>query len=189
MTRAEDALARAGTGVQPQIAQWVATTRARSGIPRDGARWKLAPDDEPAAIAAVQAVLDLVYANKLAAAEKAAAAAEQRWPALPGLLAARCDLELRRGAPAAARRLCERANAHGGSSWGLYLLGIIELRDPSPAATASGIARLRAAIALDPELGQAWRALGKALARAKATGDLEQLGRDYQARFGSPLPR
>ena len=188
VTWAEDALARAGAGTGPQIALWVATRRVRSGIPREGARWKLAPEDEAAAMAAVQGVLDLVYANKLGAAEKAAVAAERRWPALPGLLAARCDLELRRGALAAARRLCERASAHGGSSWGLYLLGILELRDPSPAATTAGIARLRAAIALDPDLGQAWRSLGKALARAKATDQLGQLGRDYQARFGAPLP-
>ncbi|HWU91079.1 MAG TPA: hypothetical protein VN253_27625, partial [Kofleriaceae bacterium] len=81
----------------------------------------------------------------------------------------------------------ERAGAHGGSSWALYLLGILELRGLGPAPTAAGIARLREAIALDPDLSQAWRALAAALARAKATAELDQLGRDYQAHFGSPL--
>lgn len=191
LTWAEDALARAvaAGGADPKIAQWCATTRVRYGIPRDGARWKLVPEDDAAAVTAVRGVLDLVYEDKLAAAERAAAAAERRWPALPGLLAVRCDLEIRRGALAAARRLCTRAIASGGSSsWALYLLGILELRDPGRSATAAGIARLGEAIALDPDLGQAWRALAKALRRAGDTVRLDQLGRDYQARFGSRLP-
>lgn len=184
VTWTEDALAKAGAPADHEIARWVATTRIRYGLPREGA--KLAPADDAAALAAVRGVLDLVYANKLAAATRAAAAAEKRWPALPGLLAARCDLDLRRGSLGSARALCARA-ARGGSSWGTYLLGIIELKGTGAAATAAGIARLRAAIAADPELGQAWRALSKALGRANATAELEQLRRDYQARFGAPL--
>jgi predicted Zn-dependent protease len=147
------------------------------------------PEDDAAAVTAVRGVLASVNANKFDAAAKAAGIAEKRWPALPGLLAGRCDLEMRRGALAAARQHCDRAIAQGGSSWALYLRGILELRGEGPAATTAGIARLRAAIDLDPELGQAWRALGKALDRAKDTTLLDQLRRDYQARFGSPLPK
>jgi len=54
-------------------------------------------------------------------------------------------------------------------------------------APALAIDAYRKAIALDPDLSQAWRALAAALARAKATAELDQLGRDYQAHFGSPL--
>jgi len=190
LTWAEAAVAKAGApaGADHGIAAWAATTRARYGIPRDGARWKLAPEDDAAAVAAVRSVVALANANKIDAAVKAAGAAARRWPQLPGLLAARCDLELRRESLDAARRECDRAITQGGSSWALYLRGIIELRTDSPAATASAIARLREAIALDPELGQAWRALGKALERAKAAVPLEQLRRDYQARFHARLP-
>jgi tetratricopeptide (TPR) repeat protein len=191
LTWAEAAVARSGAaaGADHGISSWVATTRARYGIPRDGARYKLAPADEAAAVTAVRGVVAFVNANQFDAAAKAARAAERRWPALPGLLAARCDLELRRGALAAARQYCNHAIARGGSSWGLYLSGVLELRAGSPAGTAAGIQRLRAAIELDPDLGQAWRTLGKALDRARATAELEQLRQDYRAKFGSSMPR
>jgi predicted Zn-dependent protease len=190
VTWTEAALAGAGAaaGAKHPIVQWAATTRVRYGIPRGGGRWKLVPQDDAAALTAVRDALGMVYANKLAAAEQTLTAAERRWPALPGLLAVRCELERQRGAPEAARRLCSRAIANDGSSWAMYLLGILELRNVSPAATAAGIKRLREAIALDPDLAQAWRALGKALQRAKDTASFAQLDRDYQARFGSPLP-
>jgi Matrixin len=188
LTWAEIALGNAGAAAGHPIAAWAATTRVRYGVPRNGARWKLAPEDDAAAVTAVRGVLASVNASKFDAAAKAAAAAEKRWPALPGLLAARCDLEMRRGALAPARQYCDRAIGQGGSSWALYLRGILELREEGPAATKAGIARLRAAIDLDPELGQAWRALGRALDRAQATAPLDQLRRDYQAHFGSPLP-
>jgi tetratricopeptide (TPR) repeat protein len=190
LTWAENAVARSQAGPTGDggIAAWAATTRARYGIPADGTRYHLRPEDEGAALAAVRGVLDLVNAGSFAAAAKAARAAEQRWPDLPGLLGARCDLELRRGHLGAARSLCARAVAHDPTSWALYLGAILELQDPRPAATQRGIERLREAIRIDPDLGQAWRALGKALERANASADLGQLRRDYQARFGEPLP-
>jgi hypothetical protein len=186
-TRAENALTRAGAGANDHgIAAWAATTRARYGIPRDGARWKLTLDDEAAAVAAVRNAISLVNASEWDAATSAIDAAERRWPALPGVLTARCALEFRRDAIAAARRLCERALAQGGSSWARYLLGTLELqtRRGSPAA---GMAHLRDVIARDPELAQAWQKLARALEKARATAELEQLRRDYRARFGTAL--
>jgi hypothetical protein len=50
------------------------------------------------------------------------------------------------------------------------------------------MAHLREAIARDPDLVQAWRKLARALERARATDELEQLRRDYRARFGAALP-
>jgi tetratricopeptide (TPR) repeat protein len=189
VTWAEDALAKAGVALDSdqQTAVWAASTRPRYGLPRDGARWKLAPDNEGDALAAVLEALGLIGSGKFAAATRVLAAAERRWPALPGLLAVRCDLEMRRGALAAARARCKRAIAQGGSSWALYLLAIMELQSGRPPAMQAGIARLREAIELDPALGQAWRALGQALARTKATAEYEQLRRDYEARFHVPL--
>lgn len=190
LTWAEQALARAGVAhdSDQDIAVWVASMRPRYGLPREGARWKLAPDNEADALAAVRNVHALTNDGKLAAAARAAAIAERRWPDLPGLLAARCDLEMRRGALATARQHCKRAIAQGGSSWALYMMGILELRGSTPAAQQAGIAHLRAAIELDPALGPAWRSLGKALARTRAVDEHEQLRREYEARFHAPLP-
>jgi tetratricopeptide (TPR) repeat protein len=188
LTRAENALARAGAGAADHgIAAWAATTRARYGIPRDGVRWNLALDDEAAAVTTVRNAVALVNASEWNAAANAIDDAERRWPALPGVLAARCALEFRRDAIAAARRLCERAMAQGGSSWALYLLGTMELETRRGPA-AAGMAHLREAIALDPDLVQAWRKLARALEKTRATAELEQLRRDYRARFGAALP-
>jgi predicted Zn-dependent protease len=158
-------------------------TRARYGVPHG----KLAGDDEAAAVAAVRAIIELINANKFDAATKAAAAADKRWPNLPGVAAARCDLDVKRRDTGGARAWCARAIAHNESSWGLYLSAILDLQDTNAAGTAKGIAHLRDAIALDPELGQAWRALGRAFERAKAMDDLAKLRRDYETRFGTPL--
>jgi hypothetical protein len=189
LTWAEDALAGAGVGADSrhEIAVWAATSRARYGIPRDGARWKLSPDDEAAATTAVREAVTLSNAGEFDATEKVIAQAERRWPSLPGVLTARCALDFQRDAIAAARQRCDHAIVQGGSSWALYLRGVIELEDRRGRA-AVGIARLRAAIALDPDLVQAWRAVGKALRRTRAHADLERLRLDYRARFNAPLP-
>jgi hypothetical protein len=189
LTWTDEALvsARARPGATHGIGSWAQTTRVRYGIPRNAERWKLAPEDEASAVAAVRGVLALITANQLDAASRAETAAEHRWPRLPGLLAMRCDVELRRNALAKARAACDRAIEQGASSWALYLLGVIELRAPSVTATWAAVARLRAAIDLDPELAQAWRALAKALERGKADAQLEQLRRDYRTRFHDPL--
>jgi predicted Zn-dependent protease len=190
ITWAEAALANAGlgAGIDPGIATWAAMTRMRYGIPRDGERWKLSADNEADALAAVKDAHALANNNRFDAARQAATAAERRWPGLPGLLAVRCDIELNSGNQAGARTFCNRALSHGESSWAVYLLGVLDLRRDGSIAHPAGIKRLREAIQLDPELGPAWRSLAKALARSKATADYEQLRRDYEARFHSPLP-
>jgi len=193
VTWTENALARAAgaagaEGEGDSITVWAATTRARYGIPKDGARWKLTPDDEPAAAAAIREAVALVNASNFEAAAKAIDTAERRWPELPGVLTARCALEYRRDAIAAARQHCDRALAQGGTSWALYLRGQIELASGRPGALKAAIGRLRAAIALDPDLAQAWQALGQALGRTHANAEREQLRRDYRARFHARLP-
>src|SRR5262249_10318799 len=151
VTWAEDAALKAGGDDATKT--WAAMTRARYGVPRG----KVNPPDDAAAGAAVRGGIGLVNPGKLDPAPRAAASAETRWPGLPGLYAARCNLEVNRHAYAAAKSLCAHAIAQGNSSWGAYLIGILDLQDQSEAGTARGIADLRAAIALDPELGQAWR--------------------------------
>src|SRR5262249_53439131 len=146
ITRAENALAKAGGEAGTRgIAVWAATTRARYGIPRDGARWNLTVDDEAAAVTVVRNAISQVNASQWDTAIATINDAERRWPALPGVLAAHCALDFRRDQIASARRLCERALAEGGSSWTLYLLGTMNLeeRGGNPAA---GTAQLKEAV-------------------------------------------
>jgi predicted Zn-dependent protease len=139
-------------------------------------------------VAVEKQVLELVYASKYADAEKILGAADKKWPAAPGLAAVRCDLALRMGQTPAAKTACAKAlAADPNESWALYLTGVIALKDAS--GTKNGIAELKKAIAVDPDLGQAWRTLAKAYERAKDQAALDQLGKDYQAKFGQALPR
>lgn len=184
LTWTEDAIAKAKLENDPAAAH-AAQTRARFGIAR-GAKF-VAPEQEAALVAAIRGVLDLIYASKFGDAERALAAADKRWPNAPGLIAARCDLAFRMGQIEAARAACSRALAADASdSWALYLLGVLLLRDAG--TTNAGIAKLKAAIVVDPDLGQAWRSLAQAYARGKDQAALDQLGKAYFAKFGQPLP-
>ena len=71
MTWAEDAAAKAGPDGAGIVA-WAQGLRARYGVPRDGKKYKITPESEGELVLAVRGVLDLVYANKLAEADKAA---------------------------------------------------------------------------------------------------------------------
>jgi tetratricopeptide (TPR) repeat protein len=180
------AMAALGTsaGDAIAVAQSVAGTRARYGVAR-GATF-VAPADEGELVAAIRASLDSVYADKYVEAEQGLAALSKRWPKAPGIAAVRCDLALRREQLAEARRFCALAlRADDQQSWAHYLSGILALRG---SGTAAGIAHLRRAIEVDPDLGQAWRALGKALWRAGDKAALLRLATGYQAKFGQPLP-
>src|SRR5688500_9692134 len=186
MTWAGGAAAKAGPG-GAAIRAWASGLRARYGVPRDGKKYKITPESEGELVFAVRGVLDLVYANKLGDATEAARKAEKRWPGAPGLLAARCDLALRKNSISQAKQLCAKAIAeYDGAAWAHYLMGIIILKNARD--TDKGIASLRAAIAADPDLGQAWRALGKALARKKDRAALDELRAQYRTKFGTPLP-
>jgi tetratricopeptide (TPR) repeat protein len=185
LTWTEDAIARAKLEHDP-AAIALAQTRARYGIPRGAAF--VTPAQEAALVAAIRLALDLVYASKFAEAERALAAGEKKWPNAPGLVAARCDLALRMSQFDAARGACARAlAADPEDSWAIYLQGVLYLRDAG--TTPAGIARLKKAIEIDPELGQAWRTLGKAYERGHNKAALEELDQAYRVKFGTPLPR
>ncbi len=184
LTWTEDAITKGKLEKDPIAAQ-VAQTRARYGVPR-GAKF-VTPDKESALVLAVRNGLDLVYASKYGDAERVLAAAEKQWPGAPGIWATRCDLDLRMGSIDGARAACARAlQIDPGESWALYLSGVISLKTAS--GNQQGIDFLKKAILADPELGQAWRTLGKAYGRTKDQAASDQLAKDYQAKFGQPLP-
>ena len=186
LTWTEEAIARAKLENDP-VAVQIAQVRARYGVPR-GSKI-VAPEQEAALVAAVKAALASIYASKFGEAEKTLAAAEKKWPGSAGLAGARCDLGIRMGQIGGARAACARAlAADPNASWALYLSGVILLRDAS--GTKAGIEKLKRAIEIDPELGQAWRTLAKAYRqRGNNKAALEQLDKDYTAKFGQPLPQ
>ncbi|MBA3459934.1 MAG: hypothetical protein H0T46_08230 [Deltaproteobacteria bacterium] len=184
LTWTEEAIVKAKLEGDP-LAVSVAQTRNRYGVPR-GAKF-VSPDQEGALVAAVKSAQASIYAKKYAEAEKALKAAEKAWPGAPGLDAERCELEYYQTRMDAARAACARALAtYPDQSWALYMSAIIAFQNPN--STKAGIEHLKKAIAVDPELGQAWRTLAKAYMRVKDKAARDQLAKDYQAKFGSPLP-
>lgn len=189
VTLAERALDRQvalAPGTDAEGREWAARVRGRYGLPPTATRWKIAPTDEGEYIATVRELLDLVYADKFAEAKRLAATADKRWKGAPGLLAARCDLALRQQQVPAAQKLCDQAiAAWSGAAWALYLRGVLLA---ARAKNAEAIASLRAAIAAEPTLAQAYRTLGKALTRTGDKAGRDALAAEYQTRFGARLP-
>ena len=186
LTWTEEALEQGKLAGDPAAAV-IAQTRARNGLPR-GAKF-VKPEDENALVEAVREARNLINANKHGEAERMLAAADKKWPGAPGVLAERCELALRGGAVDAARVACDRAlRGDPDASWALYLSGVIALKDTSPAGAKTGIDRLKHAIAVDPDLGQAWRALGQAYARTNDKAARQELATAYAAKFGQALP-
>ncbi len=185
LTWAEEAIA-AGKLNDPGYAM-IASTRARYGLAKGG---KVKPEQEGELVAAIKQASAAIYASKFADAHKALDAIDRKWPGSPGALAFRCDLAMREGAIASAKGYCNRALAlDPDESWANYLAGVLALRDTSAAGTKAGVEKLKWAIVVDPDLGQAWRALAKAYVRAKDEAALQKLSQEYAAKFGTPLPQ
>ena len=183
LTLAQDAIAAGKLDADPMTAE-IARDRARYGAPRG----MFKPGVEGAVVTATKQALTLVGSGKLADASHAIAAAERSYPRAPGPATARCDLELVQGAVEPAKAACARAiAADPDESFALYLAAILAFKNVDAASTQSGIEKLKHAIAVDPELGQAWRALGKAYERANDTAARAELAKQYAAKFKQSL--
>lgn len=186
LTWTEEAIAAGKVENHPAAAE-VAQSRARYGVPKQNKFVKV--DDEWALVTTTREVVQAIGSGKLVDGERALAAAEKRWPTAPGLAAMRCDLAFRQNNVEAARAACNRALAiDPDESWALYLGGVLALKDTSASGTKSGIDKLKRAIVVDPALGQAWRALGKAYDRANDKAAHDDLAQKYQAKFQQALP-
>lgn len=184
LTWIEDASQKAKLDGDPTLAA-VAQTRARYGVQR-GAKY-VKPESEAELVAAVRGALNLVYANKFGPAAQAIAAGEKKWPGAPGFEGVRCDLLMRQSNFAGAKAACARAIATDPhESWALYLAGVLDLREPG--TENAGKEKLKAAIAADPDLAQAWRTLAKAYARDHDKASLDALSAAYQTKFNQVMP-
>lgn len=185
ISAAERAIAHVEAGPDHPVRAWASRLRARYGLPPAG-KGQVPAADEGAYVAAVREILDLVYANKFAAAEARAKVATKKWPRTPGVLGARCDLAFRQGATAAASSLCDQAIAiWPGAAWAQYLRGVMLLQRGK---TRPAITALRTAITGEPELAPAYRTLGKAYTMAGDRAGHDALDAEYQQRFGGQLP-
>jgi tetratricopeptide (TPR) repeat protein len=187
LTWTDEVLAAGKLEGVPEAAS-VSSTRARYGNPKGTKLIK--PEAEGPFVSALRGASELIYGNKYPDAHRALDAIDKKWPRVPGTAAFRCDLAMREGNYGLANAECSRAlAADPDESWALYLAGVLALRDTSTSGTKSGVTKLERAIKVDPELGQAWRALGKAYAREKNQAAIDQLSKDYAAKFGTPLPQ
>ncbi|HEY4241478.1 MAG TPA: matrixin family metalloprotease [Kofleriaceae bacterium] len=175
---AEDALAESAIAPPADhgIAAWAATTRAQLGIPHGA----LGPADEPAAVVALKTTALQLREDHLAQARPAVANLLARWPTLPGVLAARCELEFRAHTGAAARD----CGAVAGSSRALFFSGVLAMQRGDHRVARD---KLAAAIAMDPDRRDAYSALAKVYRDTGAHADLEALRGAYQTRFHESL--
>ena len=186
LTWTEEALAVSKLENNP-VAKETAQLRVRYGIAKNTKIVK--PEAEGALLAATREASAMIGTGKMAESERTLATAERKWPNAPGLAATRCDLHFRQSQIEAARAACNRALAvDPDESWALYLGGVLALKDTSASGTKAGVDKLKHAITVDPELGQAWRALAKAYDRAKDQQAHDVLATQYLAKFGQALP-
>ena len=182
VTWLEQALARAGeTDRTASLRDWAGQTRRRYGL----APGSVPPEQESDYIDAIKQVLSLTYGHQYDQARAAANTAHQQFPRAAGPDMALCDLELRQGHAAPARRACERAlERYDQAVWAMYLLASIDARDQHwPAATR----HLERAMEIEPAMQPAWRLLAKVYERSKRDDALGPLRERYQTRFGEPL--
>lgn len=177
VTRAEEA----GKG-DKEVVGWARALRARYGM----APGAVPPDKEAAFVAAIRDLLKLVYARKFDEAEKRAAELRKQYGDAAGIDASLCDLEVRRKKYPAARALCEKAiKRYPDEAWAHYLLGLLDKRDKKPDAALEHLAR---AIALDPELENAYQVAAQLYGAGGRKEEAAELRKAYKEQFGRDLP-
>jgi len=167
--------------VAASVQDWVGQTRRRYAL----APGALPPEREPDYIEAVKRVLSLTYGNQAEEARRLAEAGLEQFDRAPGFYVALCDLHLRDGRDAQARRMCQRALArYDEAVWAHYLMGSLEAnRRRFPAS----IRHLQRAIEIEPTLQPAWRTLAKLYGHLDRQTELDTLRKRYQEQFNAPL--
>lgn len=129
VTLTEEALALAGDAAGAKdLSKWTSTTRAHAGLPRGAMAFKVTVEDEPAYLELVGRIEERLRADDRGGATPLVRDGLTRYPGAPGLLALRCDVELRAAQPKVARRTCVAAlKADGGAAHAHKLLASMDL--------------------------------------------------------------
>jgi tetratricopeptide (TPR) repeat protein len=185
--RAEAALAQVPPGAEAEtLGAANLRLRRRFGLPPRAERFGIGPEDEPVYVGAMVAALDALAPGDGDAAAPAVEALAKRFGDAPGVLTARCHLEVLRGRRCEAAALCRQAlDRYGETVFAYGWLATLAAEAGHPADAAGHLERL---VALDPDQRSAWTQL---LAAYEALGDVRAAAgvrTRYAARFGAPPP-
>lgn len=184
VTWAEQTAARAaGTERASKVLAWTTRTRRWKALPVDAARSGVAVEREGDFIRAAMEVEALLERGAMEKARARVAGLSREFPraALPHVL--QCEMNLRTGRQGPARTACRQAVAtHEEAVQAHLLLGLM-----AAGVNAEGRSHLERAIALEPELPEAWRMLAQQYRAAGLGKELRNLQERYRARFAREL--
>jgi len=137
-------------------------------------------------VAGVRDLLSAIYDSHFDDAEKRAAKLERAFRGAAGTHAALCDMEVRRHRYPIARAHCRDAlRRYGDAAWAHYLTGLLDKHDSSP---KSAVEHLERAIALDPDLENAYEVAAELYTQLGRADDKKRVGEKYKTKFGRALP-
>lgn len=184
VTWAEQVAAKAaGTERAGQVLAWATRTRRWKALPVDAALSGVAVEREGDFIREAVEVEGQLERGALEPARSRLARLSREFPraALPQVL--QCELNLRSGRQAPARAACRQAVAlHEEAVQAHLLLGLM-----ASGVSAEGRAHLERAIALEPELPEAWRILADQYRAAGLLKELRSLQERYRGQFSREL--
>jgi hypothetical protein len=189
LTAAEAALARAGKQAPGgrELVTELDAERCRVALPRERAKAGVAPEDEPRYVAAFWLAIHAVESRNLAAAGRRLAELTEAFPQSVGREVVACELELEAKHAAVARTHCEAAiTAFDGAVRAHLALGRLESRAHHDAEAE---VQFRRAMMFDPAADDAWRELGRMYLKSGSSLQRDQLTRQHEALFSTPLPR
>ena len=170
---------------QEQLLERAARVRRRTGLPQGSARYRIGPDEEPVYLARFERIRDHLRAERWVKAGLEREELQWAYPGVPGVLLLGCDEAVRRGQQDRAVAACQAALR------AYPELPLAHLYAGQHAVTMGrglqGLKHLRRAVELDPELQEAWPALGLVLEQRGMKAELQALSARYSARFGEPL--
>lgn len=171
----------------PALIEAIEEHRMRVALPRDAARWNLAPEREAAYVSAFVSAEALIGTGDLPAARMRVRELARDFPDCPGVDVLECELELgARHFPAASKRCESAVTKFGQATRALYLLGFLAARGRQ---TDDAQKYLRKALLLDPRNPDPWRELARLYRATHASQRLADLEAQHQALLSSPLPQ
>jgi tetratricopeptide (TPR) repeat protein len=188
LTTADAALARAGAADADvmKVASEVDAARRRLALPRDGGKWGVPPEQEPAYAIRYWDTAGLVSTGDLDKAKARFGEFAAAYPRAPGTDVLACDLELRAKRGGGSAQRCQAALAKfDEATRAHYLLGVAAARARRATEAEQ---HFRKAIALDPHEPGAWRELARHYKATGANSQLSQLAAMHQALLSQPLP-